>query len=83
MFCGLLALALRKELEERLASAQLKPEWRVLLADLDRLQEIAVEQDSKHVILRTLATGVAGKAFQAVGVAPPPNIRNAAPQPSP
>ena len=29
------------------------------------------------------ATGVAGKAFQAVGVAPPPNIRNAAPQASP
>jgi hypothetical protein len=83
VFCSFLALVLRKELEERLAAAQLKPEWRVLLADLDRLQEIAVEQDGKHVILRTPATGVAGKAFQAVGVALPPNIRNAAPQPSP
>ena len=50
--CSFLAIVLRKELEERLASAQLKPEWRVLLADLDRLQEIAVEQDGKHVILR-------------------------------
>ena len=55
----------------------------MLLADLDRLQEIAVEQDGKHFILRTPATGVAGKAFQAVGVALPPNIRNAAPQPTP
>ena len=83
VFCSFLALVLRKELEERLAAAQLKPEWRVLLADLDRLQEIAIEQDGKHVILRTPATGVAGKVFQAIGVALPPNIRNAAPQPSP
>lgn len=70
-------------LEERLAAAQPKPEWRVLLADPDRLQEIAVEQDGKHFILRTPATGVAGKVFQAIGVALPPNIRDAAPQPSP
>ena len=83
VFCSFLALVLRKELEERLAAAQMKPEWRVLLADLDRLQEIAVEQDGKHFILRTPATGVAGKAFQAVGVALPPNTRDAAPQPTP
>ena len=79
VFCSFLALVLRKELEERLATAQLKPEWRVLLADLDRLQEIAVEQDGKHFILRTPATGAAGKVFQAIGVALPPNIRDAAP----
>jgi Transposase DDE domain len=79
VFCTFLALALRKELEDRLAVAQLKPEWRVLLADLDRLQEIEVEQDGKHFILRTPVTGVAGKVFQAVGVALPPQIRDAKP----
>jgi DDE family transposase len=79
VFCSFLALVLRKELEERLAAAQLKPEWRELLADLDRLQEVEVEQDGKRFILRTPVTGVAGKAFQAVGVALPPNIRDAAP----
>jgi DDE family transposase len=79
VFCSFLALVLRKELEERLATARLKPEWRELLADLDRLQEIEVEQDGKHFILRTPVTGVAGKVFQAVGVALPPNIRDAAP----
>jgi hypothetical protein len=31
----------------------------------------------KHFILRTPVTGVAGKAFQAVGTALPPNIREA------
>jgi hypothetical protein len=81
VFCSFLALVLRKELQERLAAAPLKPEWRALLADLDRLQEIEVEQDGKHFILRTPVTGVAGKAFQAVGVALPPNIRDATPVP--
>ena len=56
---------LRKELDDRLAAAQVKPEWRVLLADLDRLQEIEVEQDGKRFILRTPVSGVAGKVFQA------------------
>ena len=79
VFCSFLALVLRKELEERLAGAGLKPEWRELLADLDRLQEIEAEQDGKRFILRTPVTGVAGKAFQAVGVALPPNIRDAGP----
>jgi Transposase DDE domain len=80
VFCSFLAVVLRKELEERLAAARLKPEWRELLGDLDRLQEIEVEQDGKRFILRTPVTGVAGKAFQAVGVALPPNIRNADPE---
>ena len=79
VFCTFLALVLRKELEDRLAAAQVKPEWRVLLADLDRLQEIEVEQDGKRFILRTPVTGVAGKVFQAVGVALPPQIRDAKP----
>jgi Transposase DDE domain len=79
VFCSLLALVLRKELQDRLAAAHLQPEWRALLADLDRLQEIETEQDSKRFILRTPVTGVAGKMFQAVGVALPPQIRDAKP----
>ena len=77
VFCSFLALVLRKDLEERLAAARLKPEWSELLADLDRLQEIAVEQDGKRFVLRTPVTGIAGKALQAAGVALPPNIREA------
>jgi DDE family transposase len=77
VFCSFLALVLRKELEDRLAAARLKPEWRALLADLDRLQEIEVAQDGKRLILRTPVSGITGKVFQAVGVALPPNIRDA------
>jgi hypothetical protein len=62
---------LHKELDDRLAARRLKPEWRVLLTDLDRLHEIEVEQDGKHFIPRTPVSGVAGKVFQAVGVALP------------
>jgi hypothetical protein len=47
----------------------------ILLVDLDRLQEVEAEQDGKRFILRTPVIGVAGKVFQAVGVALPPNIR--------
>jgi hypothetical protein len=41
----------------------------------DRLQEIELEQDGKRFLLRTPTTGVAGKLFQAVGVALPPNLQ--------
>ena len=82
VLCSFLALVLAKELEDRLAAAGLKPEWRELLADLDRLQEIEVEQDGKRFILRSPITGVTGKAFKAVGVALPPNIRNAGTTPA-
>ena len=82
VFCSFLALVLRKDLEERLTAARLKPEWRELLSDLDRLQEVEAEQDGKRFILRTPVTGVAGKVFQAVGIMLPPNIREADPIPS-
>ena len=80
MFCSFLALVLRKELQDRLAAAGLAPEWAEVLRDLDRLQEVEVAQDGKRFILRTPATGCAGKLFQTLGVALPPNIRDAAPQ---
>ncbi len=79
VFCSFLALVLRKELEHRLAAANLKPEWAELLRDLDRLQEVEVAHQGKRFILRTPTTGVAGKVFQAARIALPPNIREAEP----
>jgi hypothetical protein len=52
---------LRKRLEDCLAAGRLKSEWGALLMELDRLS----------------VTGDVGRAFQAVGVALPPNIRDA------
>ena len=79
VFCSFLALVLRKRLEDCLAAGRLKSEWGALLMDLDRLQEIEAEQEGKRFILRTPVTGDVGRAFQAVGVALPPNIREADP----
>jgi hypothetical protein len=78
VFCSFLALVLRKELEARCAAQGLRPEWADVVLDLERLQEIEVEQDGKRFVLRTPTTGCAGKLFQAAGVALPPNIRERA-----
>jgi Transposase DDE domain len=77
VFCSFLALVLRKLLEDHLATARLKPEWGSLIRELDRLQEIETEQDGKQFVLRTPVTGDVGRVFKAVGVALPPNIREA------
>jgi len=85
VFCSFLALLLVKELEDRLHRHNIAAEWDDILRDLDRLQEIELEQDGKRFLLRTPTTGVAGKLFQAVGVALPPNLQElplATPQPA-
>ena len=61
--------------EDRLRRHGVAAEWGDILRDLDRLQEIILEQDGKRFLLRTPTTGVAGKLFQAVGVALPPNVQ--------
>jgi hypothetical protein len=85
VFCSFLALLLAKELEDRLHRHGIAAEWGDVLRDLDRLQEIELEQDGKRFLLRTPTTGVAGKLFQAVGVALPPNLQElplSTPQPA-
>ena len=75
VFCSFLALVLARELEERLERHGIAAEWGDILRDLDRLQEITLEQDGKRFRLRTPTIGLAGKLFQAVGVALPPNLQ--------
>lgn len=78
VFCSFLALILLKDLDDKLTSRGVKFEWADILADLDRVQEFEIEQDGKRFLLRTPTTGCAGKVFQAVGVALPPNMRQLA-----
>src|SRR5712691_3041157 len=75
VFCSFLALLLANDLEDRLHRHHLAVDWDDILRDLVRLQEIELEQDGKRFLLRTPTTGVAGKLFQAVGVALPPNLQ--------
>jgi hypothetical protein len=79
VFCSFLALVLQKELADRCAARGFQPEWDDVRRDLDRLQEVEVEQDGKRFVLRTPTTGCAGKLFQTLGIALPPNIHAATP----
>ena len=47
----------------------LNAEWDDIVRDLDRVEQITVEQDRKHFVLRPQAPGCAAGVFQAVGVA--------------
>jgi Transposase DDE domain len=76
VFCSFLALILRKELDARCRTAGLQPEWGDVLRDLDRLQEVVVEKDGRHMTLRTPATGLVGPLFKAARIALPANIRD-------
>ena len=51
VFCSFLALLLAKELEDRLRQQGVAAEWGDILRDLDRLQQIQLEQD--QVLLAT------------------------------
>jgi len=75
---------LRKELDERLDAAGAELEWGDIVRDLDRVEEVTVDQGPKRFVLRTQALGCAGIVCKAVGVALPPLVRQApAGQPPP
>ena len=76
VFCSFLALLLRKELEGRLAGKQWELEWADVVRDLDNLMEVEVTLGGKGYVFRGQSSGVAGKVFQACGVALPPVLRS-------
>jgi len=75
VFCSFLALVLRDELERRLAKRGYTLEWADILQNLERLQEIELTLNGKGYRLRTETEGGVGKAFQACGVALPPELQ--------
>ena len=75
LFCSFLALLLRKELDERLAAARVTAEWNDIVRDLDRVEQVTIEQGAKRFVLRPEAPGCAGAVFKAVGVALPPLVQ--------
>ena len=85
--CSFLALALKKELEDRIANigkpaadgdAAQNGSWPDILADLDSLTETEVEQDGKRFLLRSAPRPAASLALRAAGVALPPTVRQLA-----
>ena len=76
VFCSFLALLLRKELQDRLARKEWKLEWADVVRDLDNLNEMKIAIEDKSFVFRGQTSGVAGKVFQACGVALPPVLRS-------
>ena len=76
VFCSFLALLLRQELEDRLTRKEWKLEWADVIRDLDNLVEMEVAIGGKGYVFRGQSAGVAGKVFQACGVALPPVLRS-------
>ena len=76
--CSFLALVLKKELEDRIATLGQEGSWPDILADLDSLTETEVEQDGKRFLLRTPPRPAASLALRAAGVALPPTVRQIA-----
>ena len=75
VFCSFLALLLRKELVDRLGRKEWKLEWADVIRDVDNLIEMEVAINGKGYVFRGQSAGVAGKVFQACGVALPPVLR--------
>ena len=75
VFCSFLALVLRKRLSEKLLAKGHHLEWRRIIEDVDAVEEVTVHHEGKSFIVRTEAEGVAGKVFQAAGIALPNFLR--------
>jgi transposase len=78
VFCSFLALVLRHELQSRLQERGRDYEWADVIQDLQRLQQVEVEQDGKRFLLRSDVQRTCGPVFQAVGVALPPPVQQLA-----
>lgn len=75
VFCSFLALCLRKELQDRLALQGKPTEWKDVIQDVDRIQEVQTSFNGNTFFLRSQLKGCAYRVLQAAGVAPPPTIR--------
>ena len=78
VFCGFLALVLKKALEDRISALGRSASWPQIIADLNSLTETEIEHDGKRFVVRSAPRPAASLAIRAVGVALPPTVRHVA-----
>ena len=83
VYCTFLALVLRKELMDRLATRRSRLEWQRIIDDLADLSEIEVEQDGRRARLRTAPGPTIDPICRAIGITLPPVFRRCRPPPKP
>jgi len=64
-------------LQRKLAELGARPSWFRLLADSSALKAVQTTLDGNEYVVRTDLVGGCYRAFQAVGVRPPPRIQSA------
>jgi hypothetical protein len=79
VFCSFLALAMQKYLDDLSCEAGVAPEWKQLLRDLDRLQQVRLQYRGADWLVRTDAAPTITTLFRQAHVALPPRARQTAP----
>jgi transposase len=81
VFCSFLALSMQKHLHDLSREAGLVLEWKELLRDLDRLQQVRIRHSGADWLVRTDAAPSITSLFRRAHVALPPCARQARPPP--
>ena len=79
VFCSFLALAMQKYLDDLSIEAGVTPEWKELLRDPDRLQQVRLQYRGADWLVRTDAAPTITALFRQAHVALPPRARQTAP----
>jgi hypothetical protein len=81
VFCSFLALSMQKHLGNLAREAGLAPEWKDLLRELDRVQQVRIRHRGADWLVRTDAAPSITTLFRRAHVALPPRARQARPPP--
>ena len=81
VFCSFLALSMQKHLDDLAREADLAPEWKDLLRDLDRLAQVRIRHRGADWLVRTDAAPSIMSLFRRAHIALPPRARQARPPP--
>jgi hypothetical protein len=83
VFCSFLALVMQKHLDDLAQAAGLSLEWKTLLRDLDRLQQVRIRHRAADWLVRTNATAVLAALFRHARIALPPRAKPITPPAKP
>jgi Transposase DDE domain len=79
VFCSFLALTMQKCLEDLSRQARVIPEWKTLLRDLDRLQQVRIRHRDNDWLVRTDVSKPVADLFRHAHIALPPRAKQMAP----
>jgi hypothetical protein len=83
VFCSFLALVLQKRLDDLAQAAGLSLEWKTLLRDLDRLQQVRLRHRDVDWMVRTDASAALAALFHHARIALPPRAKPITPPAKP